>query len=86
MTITIKGDYTVDGFRSADHTRFLTIAVIDGVAYDAELLDVTPADQRCEAQVKIDADGALRAWGDGVAFLPNEGEIERVGLEHFQAA
>lgn len=86
MTMTIKGNYTVDGYLSGDHSRHLTVALIEGVAYDADLMDITPASHRHEAALRIDADGALRAWGTGVAFLPDDGEIERVGLQHFRAA
>lgn len=80
--ITIKGNYTINGYLSSDHPRYLSVALIEGVAHDADLLDVIPASH--EACLRMDADGALCAWGAGVAFLPDDGEIERVGPHHFR--
>lgn len=81
--ITIKGDYTINGYLSSDDPRYLSVALIEGVAHDADLVGIIPGSHRHEASLRIDADGALCAWGAGIAFLPDAGEIERVGRQHF---
>lgn len=77
----IKGDWMRGGFLDGRGT--LTVEVIDGKAYDADAPRMIPDEDR---QVRLDADGCLRAWGQSTAFCPDPGEIERVGEELFDRA
>lgn len=70
----IKGDWMRDGF--LDGRGRLTVEIINGKAYDADAPRMIPDKDR---QVRLDADGCLRAWGQSTAFCPDSGEIKRVG-------
>lgn len=78
--ITIAGSYTIDGYLSEDHIPTLDVVIINGAAYEIDEIR-----GRLGGRIEIDADGALCAWGAGVAFLPDDPtEIDRIGREYFR--
>lgn len=64
-TITLRGDWMQDGYRTNNRTP-LRIAIEAGRAYDAD----HPGPRR-EARLHLQADGSLTAWGASVSFLPD---------------
>lgn len=79
----IRGDWYVNGYEdNLNRSRWLDILVVDGKAYDPELYGRAPEE---EAAIVIDADDHLSAWGVGVTFGPDEGEVDRVGRGLFGA-
>lgn len=78
--VRVSGSYTIDGYLSDDHLPFLDIVVINGVAYEVDELR-----GRAGGRIEIDADGALTAWGAGVAFLPDDpAVIDSIGRDYFR--
>jgi hypothetical protein len=78
----LAGDWMVDGYVSnLNRPRRLEVLMVEGEGYvvgeygyllGRDFDDVRP--------VELDADGAIRASGAGVTFLPDDGEMARVGL------
>ena len=72
----VKGDWLVNGYiDNLNRPRTLEIVVVEGRAYDAGLYGGPDDDGR----LALTAAGELKAWGSAVAFLPDGGEIERLG-------
>lgn len=82
LRYTLCGDYmTPDGLIRDLSPRALEIIVIDGRAYDAYGHDNFLAPL---SDLRIEIDEAGQLVGAGV-FLPDEGEIDRVGRDLFPA-
>lgn len=72
-TAHIKGDWMIDGLiNNLGRPRRLEVTIVDGVARDVDDYG-HPLEQ-----VKIDHNGELVAWGAGIAFSPDDGELERL--------
>jgi hypothetical protein len=81
----IRGDWLINDYiDNQGRHRYLKIVVIDGIAYDdtSDFPMISPSDMR----LKLDADDCLAAWGAGVAFAPDPGEIDRIGRSVFTPA
>lgn len=74
----ITGDWTINDYvDNLDRRRELRIAIIDGVAWDIDDCE------RPTNKITLTSEDTLTAWGAGVEFLPDAGEVDRIGREHF---
>jgi len=81
QTHRIAGDWMVNGYiDNLGRKRALSIAVVNGRAYD---LDYSGQPDLREPPLTIDIDGAIEVGGGSVTFLPDAGEIDRVGRHLF---
>ena len=79
----IKGDWMQAGvIDNLNRSRVLDILVVDGKAYDPELHGL-PNDA---GRLELTPDDELTAWGAGASFLPDAGELDRVGRHIFAGA
>lgn len=74
MTRTIKGDWYEDGYHR--NRAPLIVEIEDGAAYWID--DIGYRWDRLHFD--LEHGGEVRSWGIGVSFIPDAGELERVGL------
>lgn len=76
----IRGDWMTDGcIDNLNRQRWLDVRVCGDIAFDYEPgFDIT-----LEPFV-LTSDDRLEAWGAGVSFSPDPGEIDRIGRDKFK--
>jgi hypothetical protein len=72
-----------NGYRSTLAKRELRITIVDGKAYDQEMYAFPCGQPLFNARLQLDAYGNVSAYGAVWEFLPDDGEIERVGGTSF---
>jgi hypothetical protein len=88
MTITkrfiLRGDYMTDGGLIASlRPRKIDIAIIGGKAHDGYGIISQPQIPLSDLRLTVDEHGYVNAGTGG--FLPDEGEIDRIGRQYFTA-
>jgi len=83
----IDGDFMDSGFVRDLAPRTLALVIVDGKAYDASMYDKYEPCGRplSDARLTLDVYGCLSAAGAAYEFLPDEGEIDRIGRNAFAA-
>lgn len=84
ITKILRGDWMDNGYIRDTAPRKLRITIIDGKAYDADMIDAPCGTPREFARVEIDDYGYLTARGTAYDFLPDNGEIDRIGRTAFE--
>ena len=83
QTYRLRGDWMRAGYiDNLNRRRQLEIIVANGKAYDPELYGY-PDDA---GRVSLTIDDRLEAWGTGVSFCPDAGELDRIGRDVFKPA
>lgn len=80
----IKGDQFVDGFRDELAPRILRIIIINGKAYNLDMYETPCSQPLADMRVMLDEYGSLITKGMVPEFIPDDGEIERIGRQYFQ--
>lgn len=64
---------------NSDRQRRLRFLIVDGKAYDDGLYGL-PDDA---GRLSINGDDEIQGWGAATAFLPDAGELDRIGRDIF---
>jgi hypothetical protein len=73
LSARIRGDWMVNGYiDNLNRRRWIAVEVIGDRAY----LAAEEGDQT--SPLRLNVDGSILAWGAGVAFSPDAGEMERL--------
>jgi hypothetical protein len=82
----LRGDWMEGGYiNNYNRNRYLTIAIIDGVAY-VEQYGGWLVDHGHSQVVTVDDNGEIPVGGASWGFLPDAGEFERIGIKPLAAA
>lgn len=76
----IRGEW-IRGLKQRSPKTKLTIAIVDGLAYDPLNFNTG---SNTQGRVYLDAEGYLEGLGRD-RFVPDFGEIHRIGAKHFVA-
>jgi hypothetical protein len=78
----IRGDWTTRGvIDNLNRRRELKVAIVNGVAMPTDITGTRP-EPDC-VPLRRYSDGEIHPGGAGVGFLPDDGEIERIGNPAF---
>lgn len=79
----IRGDQFINGFRDELAPRIWRIIIINGKAYNLDMYEAPCGQPLADMRVTLDEYGSLITKGMVPEFIPDDGEIDRIGKDVF---